>query len=69
MEAKRREGESVGSLLFRFTKKIQRGGVLKEARKRRFYDRTLSQRKRRVAAIRREEKKTEFQRKKKLGLL
>jgi len=68
MEIKKREGESPNSLIFRFTKKTQQSGVLKEARKRRFYTRELSRTKRRASALHRNEKKKEFERAKKLGI-
>ena len=69
MELKRREGESTSAFLYRFSKKIQRSGVLLEVKKRRFKDRTVSKQKRRVSALHREKKKKEVERKKKLGLL
>lgn len=69
IEAKRREGESVGTLLFRFGKKVKRSGVLQEARKRRFYKRVVNRRARRLSALHRRIKEIEVGQKKKLGLL
>ncbi|MBI1961046.1 MAG: 30S ribosomal protein S21 [Candidatus Liptonbacteria bacterium] len=68
-QIRRREGESAGSLVFRFTKKIQRAGVIKEAKKRRFHKRPKSRRARRISAVFSEVRKKEFLQKKKLGLL
>lgn len=69
MEVKKREGESSSALLYRFTKKVQRSGVLREAKKRRFHKRTQSKLKRKLSALHRETKKKEKERAKKLGLL
>lgn len=69
MELKRREGESTSAFLYRFSKKIQRSGVLLEVKKRRFKNRAVSKQKRRVSALHREQKKKEIERKKKLGLI
>jgi len=67
MEVKRREGESIGSFLYRFTKKMQRSGILREAKKRRFFERPVSKRKRRLSAIHRDNKKKQMERMRKLG--
>jgi len=67
MEVKRREGESIGSFLYRFTKKIQRSGILRESKKRRFFERPVSKRKRRLSAIHRTKKEQERNKLKKLG--
>jgi ribosomal protein S21 len=69
MEVKKREGESASSLIYRFTKKIQRGGILAETKKRRFQERPLNRRKRRLSAIHREQKKVEFLKAKKMGTI
>ena len=69
MEIRKREGESGTSLIYRFTKKIQQSGILKEARKRRFTKREHNKNKRRVLAVKREGKREEAQRKKKLGII
>ncbi|EKD23855.1 MAG: hypothetical protein ACD_81C00165G0006 [uncultured bacterium] len=67
MELKRREGESVSSFLYRFSKKMQQSGVLKEAKKRRSRARAVNKNKRRVGAIYRDEKRVEIETAKKLG--
>ncbi len=65
----KKEGESASAMMYRFSKKIQQGGVLKEAKKRRFSERVKNKNKRRVLALKRETKKSEIQYKKKWGLL
>jgi len=69
MEVRKREGESASSLIYRFTKKTQQSGVLKEAKKRRFRARPVSRIKRRLSALHRVKKKAEFARAKKLGII
>lgn len=68
MEIRKREGESVSSMIYRFTKKTQQSGILKEAKKRRFYERPKSRIKRKLSALHRVQKKAEYERAKKLGL-
>lgn len=65
----KKEGESASGMMYRFTKKIQQGGILKEAKKRRFRERPKNRNKRRVLALKREAKKTEILYKKRWGLL
>ena len=65
----KKEGESASAMMYRFTKKIQQGGVLKEAKKRRFHERPKNRNKRRVLALKRETKKEEMLYKKRWGLL
>ncbi len=67
MQVKRKENESTGSFIYRFTKKVQQSGVLIEARKRRFRHRPKSRLKMKEAALYREEKKIEVARARKLG--
>lgn len=67
IEIKRREGESASSFLYRFTKKIQQSGVLREAKKRKFKKRGINKNKRRAAALYCDTKKKEFIKAKKLG--
>ena len=69
MEVKKREGESATSLMYRFSKKVQHSGILKEVRKRRFMHRSANRNKRRVLALKREGKRKELDHKRKLGLL
>jgi len=68
LEIKKKEKESVQSIIRRFTKAIKKSGILKEVRKKRFFQRPLSQKAKKNAALRREKLKKEFERKEKLGL-
>jgi len=69
IQVRKKEGESPSALLFRFTKRVKRSGVVREARKRRFRGRSVNRVKRRLSAIHRERKREEVERMKKLGLL
>jgi len=66
---KKKESESAGSLIFRFTKKVQQSGVLMEAKKRRFKKRAPSHRTRHLSALHRLAKKVEYDQKRKEGLI
>jgi ribosomal protein S21 len=67
MKIQKQPKETSQSLVYRFTKAVQKSGVLIEARKRRFAERTKSENLKQRAALVREEKKKEFQKLKKLG--
>jgi ribosomal protein S21 len=69
IEARKKEGESGQSLLYTFTRKVKRSGIVKEIRHRKFHTRATSRIKRRASAIHREEKKADVERQKKLGLI
>lgn len=69
IKVKRKEGETHSSLLFRFGKRIQQSGVLKEAKKRRFRSRPQNRAKRLVSALYREKKRAELEKMRKMGLL
>lgn len=69
MQVRKKEGETVGSLLYRFSKKVQQSGVLKEAKKRRFFKRSQNRNKRKLAAMYREERMKEVTKDKKMGLV
>lgn len=64
---KKKEGESASAFLYRFSKKVQQSGVLKEAKKRRGRGRMLSKTKRKAAALYREGKRKEVEKAKKMG--
>ncbi len=66
---KRKDNENPSSLVYRFSKKVQQSGLIKEAKKRRFHKRKVNDTKRHLAAIFRSEKKKERERLRKLGLL
>jgi ribosomal protein S21 len=64
---RKKEGESANSLVYRFVKKVQQGGVLRESKKRRFSSRqpnTTSVKKSRLYKIKRT---AEIERSRKLG--
>ena len=65
---RKKEGETSNALFFRFSKKVKRSGVLREARKRRFLDRTESRQKRRKSAQHREKKKAEVMSQRRAGI-
>lgn len=67
IEIKRRDGESVSAFLYRFNKKAQQSGLIKEVRARQFRTRAENKRKRRLGALYRREKVQEFARLKKYG--
>ncbi len=67
LEAKKGERENSQSLIRRFTKRVQRSGILLRARKTRFRGRIKSQQMKKRTALRREEKKQEYKKLKKLG--
>ncbi len=69
MQVRKKEGETIGSLLYRFSKKVQQSGVLKEAKKRRFFKRSQNRNKRKLAAMYREERMKEVVKDKKMGLV
>ncbi len=69
IEVKRKPGESASALMFNFSKRIKRSGVLKEARGRLFYKRRQNRLKRKVSALHREAKKQEIERVRKLGIV
>ncbi len=69
IETRKKEGESVSALFFRFSRRVKRSGVLKESKSRRFRKRPTSRVKRRISAIHRETKKQEIERMKKAGIL
>ncbi len=57
-EVKAGENESFESLLRRFNKKVQQGGILSETRRREYYEKPSVKRKRKVATKRRKSART-----------
>jgi len=51
IEVKKKEGESMNSFIYRFNKRIQRSGLIKEVRKRQFRKRPENRGKRRASAL------------------
>lgn len=69
MELRKKEGENLSGLLYRFNKKMQHSGILKEAKKRRFYKRVINRNKIKAAALYRAGKMKEIQKARKTGSL
>lgn len=68
LEVKKREGETPASFLFRFNKRVQRSGLVKEIRKRQFKTRTPNKTKRRSAALYRGTKQRSITKERKYGV-
>ena len=69
IEVKRKEKEPVGSLLRRFTRRVQQSGVLLNARKGRFYRKAKTKRQIKATALRREQLRGQRREMLKMGLL
>ncbi len=67
IETRKKEGENTGAFLFRFSKRVKQGGIVKEVKKRRFKHRAENKRKRRLGALYRVAKEKEVVEKRKLG--
>jgi ribosomal protein S21 len=67
LEVKKQKKETSQDLIRRFTKALQQSGILLRARKVRFREREKSEQMKKRAALRREEKKREYERLEKLG--
>ncbi|MFH1643448.1 MAG: hypothetical protein ABH967_02340 [Patescibacteria group bacterium] len=65
----KKERESVQSLIRRFSRSMRRSGTLLRLRRNQFHSRNKSNEMKKKAALRREELKNEYEKKKKLGLL
>ncbi len=66
---RKKEKESVQSLIKRFTRAVQRSGILVRAREKMYKDRNLSEEKKKRKALYREEMKKYYQKLEKLGKL
>ena len=53
VQVRKREGETAGAMLRRFTRRVQQSGALLEVRKSRFYKYPLTKREMRAKALRR----------------
>lgn len=67
LEVKKKERETTQNLIRRFTRALQQSGILLRARKIQFKEREKSEDLKKEAALRREEKKKEYEKLKKLG--
>ena len=69
VEVRKREKETTGSLLRRFTRRVQQSRILLEARRKEYRWRPKSKFKKRKEALTRETRRKEFERLRKLGKL
>ncbi|MBI4919778.1 30S ribosomal protein S21 [Candidatus Azambacteria bacterium] len=69
IEVRKKEKESVQSLLRRFSRRIQQSGVLLKVRRSRFYASPLTKRQKRISALRKIEIQKEREKLYKLGKL
>lgn len=69
IEVRRKEKEPVGSLLRRFTRRVQQSGVLLNARRGRFYQKPKTKRQIKASALRREQLRIQRREMIKEGLL
>jgi len=69
VEVRRKEKEPVGSLLRRFTRRVQQSGVLVNARKSRFYQKPKTKRQEKQSALRREQLRGQRREMMKMGLI
>lgn len=69
IEVQKQEKENTQSLIRRFSKKIQKSGVLVRARSIRFHKRTLSGQLKKRVALRRQTLKEAYEKEKKMGTL
>lgn len=69
IEVRKKDKESTGSLLRRFSRRVQQSGVLLRARKNRFYQKPKTRRQMKASALRRQELRKQRAELIKLGLL
>lgn len=67
LEVKKQERETTQNLIRRFTKRVQKSGILLKARESRFYQRSKSRQMKKKEALRRERLKQEYKKLEKLG--
>ena len=63
----KRDGENVNAFLYRFNKKVQHSGLVKESKKRQFYARVENRGKKRKATLYRIAKQDEVAKQRKQG--
>lgn len=66
--ARRKQGETTGSLLRRFTQYVRKSGLLANVRAHRYFAKDQTKRARRRSALVRVERKKEYERMRKLGI-
>jgi len=67
LEVKRKEKENNSSLVHRFTRSVIQSGIIREARKRRFHQRPISENAKKRLALRRLQLQEEYRKKWKRG--
>jgi len=67
LEVKKKEKETSQSLIHRFSQRIRKSGILPRARKSQYKKRPKSREMKKRAALRREELKKQYEKKKKMG--
>ncbi len=55
IEVKKKEGESVDSLIRRFSKKVQQSGIILRTKKRQYFESAKSKTEQRTSAVRRQQ--------------
>lgn len=68
IKVRKREGESVNALLYRFNKRVQQSGLVREVRKRQFRKRAVNRQKRKQSALYRRGKQETIARERKYGV-
>jgi ribosomal protein S21 len=69
IEVRKKDKESTGSLLRRFSRRVQQSGVLLHARRNRFFEKQKTKRQMKESALRRQELRKQRAHLMKLGLL
>ncbi len=69
VEVRKKDKESTGSLLRRFSRRVQQSGVLLHARRGRFFQKDKTKRQQKASALRREQLRSQRKELIKLGLL
>lgn len=67
LKVKKKERETSQSLIRRFSKKIRQSGILRQARDSQYKKRSKSKEMKKRAALRREELREEYEKKRKMG--
>ena len=67
LEVEKKDKENNSSLVHRFTRSVIQSGIIREARSRRFFTRSVSKNARKKDALRKVRAKAEYEKKVKLG--
>lgn len=67
VKVNKRKGENFNSLLYRFNRKIKRSGILREARKKLYFQKSPNKNQRRKSALYKENKNKEIEKLKRYG--